>query len=312
MKALSPNIHENLAEIWDAVIPKLVQFLHGQCPVRKPLIICEKETAIPSVLLLKVYIWMNLHQQFTASCWIATEMFLGFTVFRCRWRWRQVVTEILGGPCIKSTSCLFHSTKRGHWSTLPLFCHMICLLSDVVQKSGRSWQRRLDFWIGRSTWSANPTVQLLSWGKGLCLHFECWVWTQKKTWDDSSMKNWWNISWAKWTEHQKNLSAAVVLCDETCASQMFSETDSCKRWYNKHTQSSLTEYCVVEFPVQMSGSHHEEVGEERFRGEAPGPRVQHRETHEPAGEGGSFATDGSPCETTFEFPVGPFTPHANC
>ena len=29
MKALSPNINENVVEIWDTVIPKLVQFLEG-------------------------------------------------------------------------------------------------------------------------------------------------------------------------------------------------------------------------------------------------------------------------------------------
>ena len=29
MKALSPNLHESLVEIWDTVIPKLTQFLDG-------------------------------------------------------------------------------------------------------------------------------------------------------------------------------------------------------------------------------------------------------------------------------------------
>ena len=30
MKALSPNFNENLVEIWDTVIPKLIQFLEGE------------------------------------------------------------------------------------------------------------------------------------------------------------------------------------------------------------------------------------------------------------------------------------------
>ncbi len=30
MKALSPNLHESLVEIWDTVIPKLTQFLDGE------------------------------------------------------------------------------------------------------------------------------------------------------------------------------------------------------------------------------------------------------------------------------------------
>ena len=30
MKALSPNFNESLVEIWDTVIPKLIQFLEGK------------------------------------------------------------------------------------------------------------------------------------------------------------------------------------------------------------------------------------------------------------------------------------------
>ena len=29
MMGLSPNIHENLVELWDVVIPKLVSYLEG-------------------------------------------------------------------------------------------------------------------------------------------------------------------------------------------------------------------------------------------------------------------------------------------
>ena len=31
MKALSPNLREELVELWDAVIPKLLSYLSGQC-----------------------------------------------------------------------------------------------------------------------------------------------------------------------------------------------------------------------------------------------------------------------------------------
>jgi hypothetical protein len=30
MKGLSPNLHDNLVELWDTVIPKLVQYLEGK------------------------------------------------------------------------------------------------------------------------------------------------------------------------------------------------------------------------------------------------------------------------------------------
>ena len=30
MKGLSPNLHENLVDIWDQVIPKLTQYLEGE------------------------------------------------------------------------------------------------------------------------------------------------------------------------------------------------------------------------------------------------------------------------------------------
>jgi len=33
MKGLSPNLHENLVELWDIVIPKLVQYLEGTSPL---------------------------------------------------------------------------------------------------------------------------------------------------------------------------------------------------------------------------------------------------------------------------------------
>ena len=35
MKALSPNLREELVELWDAVIPKLLAYLSGE-PVRLP------------------------------------------------------------------------------------------------------------------------------------------------------------------------------------------------------------------------------------------------------------------------------------
>ena len=31
MKALSPNLREELVDLWDAVIPKLLSYLSGQC-----------------------------------------------------------------------------------------------------------------------------------------------------------------------------------------------------------------------------------------------------------------------------------------
>ena len=33
MKALSPNLREELVELWDAVIPKLLSYLSGECSV---------------------------------------------------------------------------------------------------------------------------------------------------------------------------------------------------------------------------------------------------------------------------------------
>ena len=57
MKALSPNLREELVELWDAVIPKLLAYLSGECPGHCAQIITDNKNTVNVEILAVHLIW---------------------------------------------------------------------------------------------------------------------------------------------------------------------------------------------------------------------------------------------------------------